>query len=212
MRLTRDRVLTAAIRLADQSGLAALSMRKLAAELDVEAMSLYNHVKNKEDLLDGVADLVMGEMDRPVAGGQWRAEMHRRAASVYEVLRRHWWAVDLIASRQTPGPAHLAHYDATIGCLHAAGFPYLLAGHACSAMDSHVFGFTIRRRDLPFDPDKLAEWAEHNLPQISVERYPHVHDIAEKIVSDEYRDAGFEFGLELILDGLEKVLATVTRE
>ncbi|MGA5821716.1 TetR/AcrR family transcriptional regulator [Kitasatospora sp. NPDC094028] len=211
MRLTRDRVLTAAIGLADRSGLDALTMRKLAAELDVEAMSLYHHVRNKEDLFDGVADLVMAEMVAPAAGGEWRAEMHRRAASVHDVLRRHRWAVGLIASRQTPGPAHLAHYDATIGCLHAAGFPYPLAGHACSVIDSHIFGFTIRRRDLAFDPDKLAEWAQHNLPQIPADRYPHVHAITERIVADEYRDVSFEFGLELILDGLEKLLAPMDR-
>lgn len=208
MRLTRDRVLTTAIQLADESGLAALSMRKLAGELGVEAMSLYNHVKSKEDLFDGVADLVISEIDTPSVGEPWRNAMHRRAVSAHQVFRRHRWAVGLIASRQTVGPFQLAHYDATLGCLHVAGFPYLLAGHACSLIDSHIFGFIVRRLDLPFDPDNLAAWAEHNFPQISAAQHPHVYAIAQGILAEEYRDADFEFGLELILDGLEKLLAT----
>ncbi|WP_447008376.1 TetR/AcrR family transcriptional regulator C-terminal domain-containing protein [Saccharothrix isguenensis] len=212
MRLTRDRVLTAAIQLADESGLAALSMRKLAGELGVEAMSLYNHVKSKEDLFDGVADLVIGEIDTPAVGEEWRPAMHRRAVSAHAVLRQHKWAVGLVASRQTVGRLQLAHYDATIGCLHVAGFPYLLAGHAISLIDSHIFGFTVRRVDLPFDPDELAAWAEHNMPQISADQFPHVHAITRGILTEEYRDADFEFGLELILDGLEGLLAAVVQE
>lgn len=211
-RLTRGRVLTTAIRLADEAGLPALSMRRLAGELGVEAMSLYNHVKSKEDLFDGVADLVIGEIDSPVAGEPWRAAMRRRAVSAHQVLRKHPWGVGLIASRDAVGPLQLAHYDATLGCLHAAGFPYRLAGHACSLIDSHVFGYIVRRLDLPFDPENLADWAEHNLPQIPAERYPHVHAIARRIVTAEYRDADFEFGLDLILDGLEGLLATATPE
>ncbi|MFC5286624.1 TetR/AcrR family transcriptional regulator [Actinokineospora guangxiensis] len=211
-RLTRNRVLVAAIRLADEAGLATLSMRRLAGELGVEAMSLYNHVTSKEDLFDGVADLVIGEIESPVVGEPWRAGMRRRAVSAYQVLRSHPWGVGLIASRDAVGPLQLAHYDATLGCLHAAGFPYRLAGHSCALIDSHVFGYVVRRLDLPFDPENLAEWAEHNLPQIPAERYPHVHAIAQRIVAAEYRDADFEFGLEIILDGLERLLASAAPE
>lgn len=209
-RLTRNRVLETAIRLADESGLAALSMRKLAAELGVEAMSLYNHVKSKDDLFDGIVDLVIGEIEVPDAGAEWRAAMRRRAVSAHEVFMRHRWAVGLIGSRTSvgPGPQQLKHYDATIGCLHDAGFSYQLAGPALSVLDSHIFGFTVRRVDLPFDPDKLTGWVQHNLPQMSAERYPHVHAIAQQIVAPEYRDEDFEFGLELILDGLENLRTT----
>ncbi|MBB5800335.1 AcrR family transcriptional regulator [Saccharothrix ecbatanensis] len=208
MRLTRDRVLTTAIQLADESGLHALSMRKLAGELGVEAMSLYNHVTSKEDLFDGVSDLVIGEINTPSVGEPWRNAMHRRAVSAHQVLRQHHWAVGMIASRQLVGPLQLAHYDATLGCLHVAGFSYRLAGHALSLIDSHVFGFLVRRLDLPFDPDKMDAWVERNMPQIDPAKYPHVHALAQRIIDAEYQDADFEFGLELILDGLEKLLAT----
>ncbi|MFC6014243.1 TetR/AcrR family transcriptional regulator C-terminal domain-containing protein [Nocardia lasii] len=205
--LTRDRVLRAAIDLADQQGLEALSMRNLAKAVGVEAMSLYNHVANKDDLLDGIIDLVVAELYVPAISGDWRAELRRRALSAHEVLLTHRWATGLLGSRVKVGPAMLRYVDATLGCLIAAGFTYEQADRAWNALDSHIYGFTLQAINFPLDPDEYASAAEQFLPMIPPETHPHMHAMAALVIDGTHSGiADFTFGLDLILDGLEALL------
>jgi AcrR family transcriptional regulator len=144
-------VLRAATVLADRVGVGSLSMRKLAQELGVEAMSLYHHVANKDDLLDGMVDLVFGEIELPSGDAGWKAAMRRRAISAREALRRHPWATGLMESRSTPGAANLRHHDAVLGILRGAGFSVELAAHAYSLLDSYIYGFALQEKTVPFD-------------------------------------------------------------
>ncbi|WP_084510782.1 TetR/AcrR family transcriptional regulator C-terminal domain-containing protein [Nocardia lijiangensis] len=206
-RLTRERVLRTAVRLADEQGLGALSMRKLAQALDVEAMSLYNHVANKDDLLDGIADLVVAEMAVPEIGGDWKAALRARAASAHEVLRRHPWATGLIGSRVNVGPAMLRYIDATLGCLRAAGFTYQQADRAWNAMDGHIYGFSMRESTFPLAPSEYIAAATHFLPRIPESTHPHMNALTRLVIDGEHDGiAEFEFGLDLVLDGLERLL------
>jgi AcrR family transcriptional regulator len=149
--LSRGQVLQAAVTLADESGIGALSMRKLGQVLGVEAMSLYNHVAGKGDLLDGMIDVVFGEIGLPPAVGGWKSAMRARALSARAVLGRHRWAIGLMESRKTPGPATLRHHDAVLGCLRGAGFSIELTAHAYSLLDSYIYGFALQEASLPFD-------------------------------------------------------------
>src|ERR1700757_4558411 len=142
--LSRDQVLRAAVAIADESGMAALSMRKLGEAVGVEAMSLYNHVTNKGDLLDGMIDVVFSEIDLPPGGADWKTAMRQRALSVRDVLSRHRWAIGLMESRTSPGPATLRHHDAVIGCLRRAGFSIELTAHAYALLDSYIYGFALQ--------------------------------------------------------------------
>ena len=208
--LTRERVLAAAIDLADRDGIASLSMRKLAQELGVEAMSLYHHVANKDAILDGLIDLVFGEIDLPVGEADWRAAMRRRAISAREVLRRHPWATGLMESRSTPGPATLRHHDAVLGILRNAGFPLELAAHAYSLLDSYIYGFALQETSLPFStPEETAEVAQAMMAEFPADAYPHLTEIAvEHVLQPGYSYASeYLFGLDLILDGLERLAA-----
>ncbi len=209
--LTRERVLAAAIDLADRDGIASLSMRKLAQELGVEAMSLYHHVANKDAILDGLIDLVFGEIDLPVGEADWKAAMRRRAISAREVLRRHPWATGLMESRSTPGPATLRHHDAVLGILRNAGFPLELAAHAYSLLDSYIYGFALQETSLPFNtPEETAEVAQTMMAEFPADAYPHLTEITvEHVLQPGYSYANeYLFGLNLILDGLEQALAT----
>jgi AcrR family transcriptional regulator len=200
-------VLHAAIALADESGLDALTMRKLGEAVGVEAMSLYTHVANKEDLLDGMIDLVFGEIDLPSDEDDWKTAMRQRAISVRRVLSRHRWAIGLMESRTSPGPASLRHHDAVLGCLRRAGFSVALTAHAYSALDSYIYGFALQERSLPFDtPDETAQLAQSILSQAAADQYPHLAELtAEHVLRPgyDYSDE-FAFGLDLILDGLER--------
>jgi AcrR family transcriptional regulator len=204
--LSRDRVLRAAVTFADENGIEALSMRKLAHAVGVEAMSLYNHVASKEDLLDGMIDLVFSEIELPSAAGSWKKAMRQRAISVRAVLARHRWAVGLMESRTSPGPATLRHHDAVLGCLREAGFSLELAAHAYSALDSYIYGFTLQERGLPFDtPQESAALAQVMLARFPAGQYPHLAEFMFGHVLQPGYDYGaeYEFGLDLILDGLE---------
>jgi AcrR family transcriptional regulator len=206
-RLNRDRVLRAAVALADADGIESLTMRKLGVELGVEAMSLYNHVANKATLLDGMIDIVFGEIDLPAGETDWRAAMRRRAISAREVLSRHRWAIGLMESRTTPGPTTLRHHDTVLATLRAAGFSIELAAHAYSMLDSYIYGFALQEISLPFDTGpETAELARAIMARFSAGEYPHLTEMAvEHVLQPDY-DYGneFEFGLELILDGLKK--------
>ena len=203
--LTRQRVLRAAVALADRGGVGALSMRKLAQELGVEAMSLYNHVANKDDILDGIVDVVFGEIELPAGEAGWEAAMRRRAVSAREALRRHPWATGLMESRRTPGPANIRHHDAVLGVLRNAGFPVELAAHAYSLLDSYIYGFALQEASLPFQtPEETAEVAQEIMAAFPADDYPHLAEIATEHALQPGYDYGNEFlyGLDLILDGL----------
>jgi len=205
--LTRERVLDTALRLADQGGLEALSMRKLGQALGVEAMALYYHFANKERVLDGIVDLVFGEIDVPAIGADWKTAMRERAISVRDALARHRWAIGLMESRTNPGPANLRHHDAVIGCLRAAGFDMAMAAHAYSALDAYIYGFALTKMNLPFESTTdIAEMAETMLEPFPLGEYPNLADfISEHAMKPGY-DFGdeFEYGLDVILDGLDR--------
>jgi AcrR family transcriptional regulator len=209
--LTRDRVLRAAIGLADKVGIAALSMRKLARALRVEAMSLYNHVANKEDVFDGMVDIVVGEIAAPEIGADWKSAMRQRAISAHDVLLRHPWAPLLIVSRLNVGPAMLRYVNATIGCLREAGFSYQMADHAWNAIDSHIYGFTLLELNFPLEPAEYASAAKNFLPMIPADRFPYMRALAEHVIDGRHDGRhDFEFGLELILAGLEQMLSSTS--
>ena len=205
--LTRERVLRAAIALADAGGIDSLSMRKLGDELGVEAMSLYNHVANKDDVLDGIVDLVFSEIDLPSERADWKSAMRRRALSAHEALLRHPWAPSLMQSRTKPGPATLRHHDSVLGSLRNAGFALVMAAHAISVIDGYIYGFALQQINLPLQSrEQVAEVGENILRQLSGE-YPHLAEmITEHAMKPGYDYAQeFEFGLDLILDGLERL-------
>jgi AcrR family transcriptional regulator len=203
--LSRERVLQAAMVLADDIGISSLSMRKLGQELGVQAMSLYKHVANKDDILDGIVDIVASEIEVPSIGGDWKAAMRRRSISAHEALLRHPWATMLIVSRANVGPAMLRYVDATLGCLREAGFSYAMADHAWNAIDSYVYGFTLQKLNFPFEPDEYAEVAKAYLPQIPAEKYPYLVGLSQEVIAGHHDGLhDFEFGLDLLLDGLDQ--------
>jgi AcrR family transcriptional regulator len=207
--LSRERVLKTALALADASGIESLTMRKLGEAVGVEAMSLYNHVPSKGDLLDGLIDLVFSEIELPSGTDGWKTAMRQRAISARAVLSRHRWAIGLMESRTSPGPATLRHHDAVIGCLRQAGFPVALAAHAYSALDSYIYGFALQEASLPFDTsEQTSELAQAIVAQFPADEYPHLAEFTFEHVLRPGYDYGseYEFGLDLILDGLEKAL------
>ena len=209
--LSRERVLRAAIALVDQSGIESLTMRRLGQELGVEAMSLYNHVANKDQLLDGMVDLVFSEIDLPSGGADWKPAMRQRAVSARQTLSRHRWAIGLMESRTSPGPATLRHHDTVIGSLRDAGFSVEMAAHAFSVLDSYIYGFALQEASLPFDTgEETAELAQAMLARFPSEQYPHLAEFTFEHVLQPGYDFGseYEYGLDLILDGLDSALRT----
>jgi AcrR family transcriptional regulator len=204
--LSRERVLRGAVAVADASGIAALTMRSLARELGVKPMSLYHYFAGKDEILDGIVDLVFGEIDLPSPGADWQLEMRRRAISVRRVLRQHSWAIGLMESRANPGPATLHHHDATIGTLRGAGFSVAMTAHAYALLDSYVYGFALQEASLPFNRDTAAQIAEPTGQQIAADQYPHLAEMATQHILQPGYDFGDEFdiGLSVILDALER--------
>ena len=203
--LTRDRVLQAAIGLADQGGIESLSMRKLGQVLGVEAMALYYHFANKDEVLDGIIDLVFAEIDLPAPGADWKTAMRRRGVSLRDVLSRHRWAIGMMESRRNPGSANLRHHDAMIGSLLAGGFDMAMAAHAYSLLDAYIYGFALTKMNLPFEGGSdVAEVAQTMLEPFSMDDYPNlVAFITEHAMKPDYDFADeFEYGLDVILDGL----------
>jgi len=203
--LSRDRVLRAAIELADEKGIDSLTMRRLGQELRVEAMSLYNHVANKDDIVDGIVDLVFSEIDLPASGADWKTAMRQRAISLRDVLLRHRWAIGLMESRRKPGPANLRHHDAVIGSLRSAGLDMPTIAHAYSLLDSYIYGFALFTMNLPFDPsEEVAELTQGMLQSFPINTYPNlVAYISAMRLGYDHRDE-FGYGLDVILDGLER--------
>jgi AcrR family transcriptional regulator len=195
--------------MADDGGIESLTMRRLGQELGVEAMSLYNHVANKDEIVDGIVDLVFGEIDIPSGGGGWKTAMRRRAISLRDVLLRHRWAIGLMESRRNAGPSNLGHHDAVISTLRAAGFDINLVAHAYSVLDGYIYGFALTKMTLPFDTsEEAAQVAETMLRPFPVNAYPNLGAMIEHAMKPGY-DYGdeFEYGLDLILDGLERARA-----
>jgi len=206
-RLNREVVLRAAMALADEGGLPAMTMHAIGQRLGVEAMSLYRHVRNKDDILDGLADLVYGEIDLPDADADWRTAMRRRAESTRGVLARHPWAVDLMESRASPGPANLRHHDAMLGALRRAGFSSTMATHAYNLLDSYIYGFALQARSIPVaTPEALAEVGEILIGQLPGDEYPNLKAVGIELMASGF-DYGteFAFGLDLILDALDRL-------
>jgi AcrR family transcriptional regulator len=204
-------VLRAAIALADEPGAQELTMRKLAQELGVEAMSLYNHVANKDDLLDGMVDIVFGEIELPAAGGDWKAAMRARALSTREALGRHRWAIGMMEGRGTHGPANLALHNAVLGCLRAAGFSVEMTVHAYSVQDAYIYGFVLQQSDMSSEtPEDFAAEAQRQMRDYAeaLADYPHLVEVVGGHVAAAGYDyeAEFLFGLDVILDRLEQLL------
>ncbi|MBB5786282.1 AcrR family transcriptional regulator [Jiangella mangrovi] len=204
-RLTRDRVLAGAVEVADDAGIGALTMRALADHLGVKPMALYHHVAHKDEILDGIVDLVFGEIELPIPGGDWADELRRRARSARTVLRRHPWAIGLLENRVTPGPATLRHHDAVLGTLRQAGFSVAMTAHAYALLDAYVYGFVVQEISLPFEGQGTAgEVAQTMLAQFPADRYPHLMELmTEHAMRDDY-DFGdeFDYGLDLVIGAL----------
>jgi AcrR family transcriptional regulator len=209
--LNRERVLRAAVALADDRGADELTMRKLAKELGVEAMSLYNHVANKTDLLDGMIDIVFGEIDSPAATGDWKAELRKRAVSTRAALNRHRWAIGEMEGRTTHGPNNLRLHDAVLGCLRAAGFSVEMTVRAMSVQDAYIYGFALQQSDMSSEtPEDFAAEAQRQMRDYAsaLADYPHLVEVVGGYVAQAGYDyeAEFLFGLDVILDRLEQLL------
>ena len=211
-RLSREGVVRAAVRIADEGGLEAVTMQRVAEQVGAEAMSLYRHVRNKEDLLDGIVDLVYAEMDLPRSGIDWRTAMRERAISARDVLRRHPWAISLMESRSSPGPANLRHHDAVSGVLLGAGFSGLTATRAYNLLDSYIYGFVLQETTLPFGTrDEMEAQATSMMGELGPGEYENLRAVAAALVAAGFTYADeFEFGLDLILDGIERQLAVTS--
>ena len=207
--VSRQRALQVAVTLADAGGIGSLTMRKLAQELGVEAMSLYHHVSNKDDILDGMIDIVFSEIELPPTGTDWKTAMRRRAHAARTVLARHPWAISLMESRRAPGPATMRHHDAVLGCLRRAGFSIKMTAHAYSVLDSYIYGFAITKMNLPFDTSaEVVAVAQDILEPFTANEYPNLVEFTTEHVLQPGYDFGheFDFGLDLVLDGLEHAL------
>jgi AcrR family transcriptional regulator len=209
--LSKQRVVAEAIRIADREGVHGLSMRRLAAELGAGAMSLYHYVASKDELLDAMIDVVFEEIALPPEESDWQVAMRRRASSARQVLARHPWAISLMESRTSPGPANLRHREAVTACLRKAGFSVVMTTHANWLLDSYVYGFALEESSLPFDTaDELTEMTEDvYLPQLPPDQFPYLNESATALAAAGYVPAEeFGFGLDLILAALEPLRAS----
>lgn len=205
--LTPERVFQGAVALADASGVAALTIRRLAAELGVKPMTIYHHVPSKEAIVDGMVSLVFGEIDLPPTDLDWKKAIRQRCTSAREVLARHPWAAPLMESRTTPGPATLRHHDAVLGCLRGGGLSVEMAGHAYALIDAFVYGFSLQEASLPATGgEELADLAESISAAMPIGEYPHLVEFTTKHVLQPGYDFAheFDFGLDLILEGLDQ--------
>ena len=208
--LTPERVLQAAIDLADDIGVEALTIRKLADSLGVGPMTIYHHVPGKEQIIDGMVDIVFSEIDLPPAELDWKQGMRLRCMSARSALNRHWWAAPLMETRTSPGPASITHHDAVIGCLRSGGLSLQMTAHAYAVLDSFIYGFAVQEAGLPFHGDEpdvpLDELAKGMLEAFPADAFPNFVEFTVEHALQPGYDFGdsFEFGLDLILDGLER--------
>ncbi len=218
VQLSRDRVLRTAVAVAVRDGIDSLTMRKLADELGAGVMSLYHYVPNKEDLLDGMVDIVFSEIELPSTDVDWKTAMRRRAIATRDVLNSHRWAVGLMESRAMPGPASLALHDAVLGCLREGGFSIERTIQAYSVQDAYIYGFALLEKAIPFEDaeggaavadEQVRQFAEQSAQQQTAalaEAFPYLHEVVAGHVAKVGYDfkAAFEYGLDLILDALEQ--------
>lgn len=204
--LTRERVLEAAIELADQIGIEAFTIRKLAAALDVGPMTIYHHLPSKAAIIDGMVDVVFGEIELPPVYLDWKAAIRARCLSMRQVLNRHPWAPPVMESRTAPGPANLRHHDAVLGCLRRGGLSLPMTAHAYAILDSYVYGFALEEANLPGGGGpEMVELAE-DMTQRFVDHYPNLAELTtEHVLRPGYSfGESFEFGLDLIIEGLDR--------
>jgi AcrR family transcriptional regulator len=210
--LTRDRILAAALELADADGIGAVTMQGVGRRLGVEAMSLYRHVDNKEAILDGLVDLIVSEVDLPPRTGGWKRAMRTRAISAHRVFGRHAWAIGLVESRTRPGAATLRHHEAVLGVLLDAGFSGVQAARTYTLLDSYIYGFAFQGASLPFDDaEEQARLGEELLGLLPADAYPNVARVATEFLAAGPDVGAFEFGLDLILDGIERAKRATAR-
>jgi AcrR family transcriptional regulator len=205
--LSRDRILRAALALADESGIEALTMRKLGRTLGFEAMSLYNHVANKDDLLDGTLDLILEESELPSPAGAWDAAIRSSAISVHEALRRHPWACNVIMAPAHIRPARLRYMDSLLGRLREAGFSAETTYHAYHVLDAHIFGFSLWQTSHTYAASQVTNMAAELDRMIPADEFPYLHEHGRQHLADgPHREvSAFEFGLDFILEGLKKI-------
>ena len=205
--LSRDRILQAALELVDEGGIESLTMRKLGQALAFEAMSLYNHVANKDDVLDGILDLVLAESEPPSPDGDWAAAIRSSAISVHEALRRHPWACTLLMSPGHARPARVQYMDVLLGRLREAGFSAETTYTAYHVLDGHIFGFSLWEASHTYTAEETSSLAAKFAETITVDAYPYLHEHAEQHFSEgPHREvSAFELGLDLIVGGLEKI-------
>jgi AcrR family transcriptional regulator len=207
--LSKERVLHAAVALADEGGIESLSMRKLADELGVKAMSLYNHVANKDDLYQGIVDLAMGEIEVPSEEADWKSALRQSAISAYQAFVRHPWACNLHMATPRINDERMQWMEGVLKTLREAGFSPNMTHHGYHALDSHITGFTLWIVSMPFDSrEELLDMAQEFIPRIPADRFPYVIEHAKEHLEDPDPDepSEFEFGLDLILEGLERRL------
>lgn len=205
--LNRERVLEAAIELADEIGIDSLTIRKLAERLDVGTMTIYHHVPSKEAIIDGMVETVFNEIEKPPVDVGWKTAIRQRCVSARRVLKLHPWAAPLMESRTAPGPANLSHHDAVLGCLRNGGLSLQLAAHAYAILDSYIYGYAFEEATLPAQGGEgFAEIAEQIAAHFPAEQYPHLAELTFEHVLKPGYDFGdsFEFGLDLIIDGLAR--------
>lgn len=204
--LSRQRIVKTALKIADQEGVAGLSMRRLASKLKVEAMSLYYHFKNKDEILDELVDLIFAEIDwSPTPDTPWQEAMNQRAHAVRAILLKHTWAIGMLESRKNPGPATLRHHDAVLGCLLQADFSPVLVAHSYAVLDSFIYGFVQQELAIPAQSDdELQEMATSMAQSMPTTTFPHLQTMtAQHYSKPDYSFAAeFDFGLELIIAGL----------
>ncbi len=205
--LTIDRVLEGAVELADEIGIESFTMRKLADALGTAPMTIYHHVPSKEEIIDGMVEIVFSEIERPPTDMDWKLAIRKRCISAREVLNRHRWAAPLMESRLTPGPATLGHHDAVIGCLRRGGLSIQLTAHAYGILDSFTYGFAFQEATLPGDGGEgLAELAEEIAASMPFDEYPNLAELTnEHVLQPGYSFShSFEYGLDLIIEGLDQ--------
>ncbi|MBL0953179.1 TetR/AcrR family transcriptional regulator C-terminal domain-containing protein [Leptospira levettii] len=200
--LSKEILIEASISFADKKGINSLSMRNLANLLGVEAMSLYNHIQNKDELLDGMVEDCVKKIAYPKIGGYWRKEMKKRAKSVRKILLLHPWLTMLLVSRVNVGENLLQYFNDTLGCLVKAGFSYKQADQMINAIDAHIYGFTLQELNFPFKTEEYSQKASEYLPMIPKDQLPYFYQLTKDVATKKYNGKhDFEFGLDLILDG-----------
>ena len=206
--LNRAKVLEAAVQLADEIGIESFTIRKLADKLGVGAMSIYHHVPSKEEIIDGMVEIVFGEIEKPPNDVDWKTAIRRRCISAREVLNRHRWAPPLMESRTAPGPSNLSHHDAVVGCLRNGGLSIQMTAHAYAILDSFLYGIAFQEANLPApgSGEEFAAIAEQITAHFPTDSYPHLAELTfEHVLKPGYSFAdSFEFGLDLIIDGIDR--------